>query len=394
MIKDKKMDSEKNIRIMFTATLLLFFLGWFFREYFFNYDVVLGVITLGIILLSFEIFETHIRVQHNIDNKVKDLEKLLIEKSNELIVVQRDMNKIATDGAGEYRKINDNFLESVKHSFMMKNDISFKLLSFKHDIEKEFKEIKESQQIMLERSNDIYAKNSKTLKVYWYKSNNFGDRLSSVIVEHFSGKKVEFAESSQAHKFLGVGSMLGSLKEGDVVWGTGLISEAKIKAPSGVKFLAVRGPLTRSLIDGNVPEIYGDPGILMPLIYNPKIEKTNMIGIMPHYADKEVWEGKVLPEEEKFIDIEGYWKKIIDELLSCESVHTSSLHGIIVCQAYGIPVVWEKYSDNIIGGEFKFQDYFLGSGQGRKKIGDKLLPLDNLAEKQKVLINALRNYYG
>jgi len=34
------------------------------------------------------------------------------------------------------------------------------------------------------------------------------------------------------------------------------------------------------------------------------------------------------------------------------------LHGIIVAHAYGIPAVWQRFSNKLFGDDIKFQDYF------------------------------------
>ena len=58
-------------------------------------------------------------------------------------------------------------------------------------------------------------------------------------------------------------------------------------------------------------------------------------------------------------------ENFIDELASCESIFSSSLHGVIVAQAYGIPAQWITVKDSPINDDqnFKFEDYFLGAGQ-------------------------------
>jgi len=217
-------------------------------------------------------------------------------------------------------------------------------------------------------------------------NNNVGDTLSKPILEHF-GIPVELCGRKETGKLLAVGSVMSALRRNDFVWGTGCIRNKKIVARPGVKFLAVRGPRTRALISNAVvPEVYGDPALLLPLIYNPKIEKKYKVGILPHYVDKKIAPVK---EGEHFIDIQTNWKNVIDEILSCEKIISSSLHGIIIAEAYGIPAVWSKYSDNIIGGEFKFQDYFLGTGRAEQKYFTDIEPIKNLAEIQENLIKAL-----
>lgn len=223
-------------------------------------------------------------------------------------------------------------------------------------------------------------------------NNNAGDTLSKPILEFF-GVDVKLVDRNEQGKLLAVGSVISALRKNDVVWGTGAMRDKKIVAPAGVRFLAVRGPKTRALISGaQVPEVYGDPAILLPLIYQPKVEKTHVVGYLPHYVDKQIVMTKyaVAPGISKIIDIQTPWQNVVKEVLSCEKIISSSLHGIIIAEAYGIPVVWEKYSDGIIGGDFKFQDYFLGTGRSEQKKGEVLPPLNNLFWLQTQLLNALK----
>ena len=236
------------------------------------------------------------------------------------------------------------------------------------------------------------------MKAYWHRSRNFGDTLTPVLVKAFLGEQAEFAPRTERGKLIGVGSVIVALRRRDVVWGTGSIRAGHpkcIKQPPRSKFLAVRGPLTRELIDGDGPEVYGDPGILLPLVYRPTVAITHKIGYMPHHVDREIFKKQhQLKKGEKFIDIMAGWENVVREILSCEEIVTSSLHGIICSEAYGLPVTWVKYSDGIIGGEFKFQDYFLGTGRRRHEYGERIEPMQNLKERQEVLITVLKKHYG
>lgn len=218
----------------------------------------------------------------------------------------------------------------------------------------------------------------------WYKGyRNVGDAVVEPLLNHF-GYQMEYVPNMTNGKFLGVGSIMSWLRDGDTVWGTGCIRDKEIERYN-VNFLAVRGPLTRDLIKGSeVPEIYGDPAILLPLLYNPKVEKKHNVGYLPHYVDKELVRNKV----DVFIDVEDDWQNIVRQIKSCRKIVTSSLHGIILAEAYGVPVEWVRYSNRILGGDFKFQDYFLGTERRRQTYGP-ILPPDNMTQMQGRLIGAL-----
>lgn len=51
----------------------------------------------------------------------------------------------------------------------------------------------------------------------------------------------------------------------------------------------------------------------------------------------------------------------IDDLNECEAVLSSSLHGIIIANAYGVPARYFRFKDQTLGGSAegkKFSDYF------------------------------------
>ncbi|WP_241147984.1 polysaccharide pyruvyl transferase family protein [Lacinutrix jangbogonensis] len=197
---------------------------------------------------------------------------------------------------------------------------------------------------------------------------NYGDLLGLYLVEKISDKKVVWANPSKfsiANFFnpiyVTIGSILTQVTTNCIVWGSGIISkDYKIKE---AKFLAVRGPQTRAhlLSQGfNVPEIYGDPALLLPRFYKPEIKKKYALGIVPHYKDFSFISEKFGNDDGVLIidlltnDIE----ETTNQFLQCEAIVSSSLHGIIVAHAYGIPAVWQKFSNDVFGDDIKYQDYF------------------------------------
>ncbi len=218
------------------------------------------------------------------------------------------------------------------------------------------------------------------IRLFWWseiqlagkKKENYGDLVGHYLVEKISGKKAvwthpkkrSFLDSFKTVYFT-AGSILTQISGKCVVWGSGIISkEYKIKK---AVFLAVRGPQTRKhlMAQGyDVPEIYGDPALLMPRFYNPERKIQYDLGIIPHYADyqivTELYEGQknVLIIDLMTNDVES----VTDQILQCKRIISSSLHGVIIAHAYQIPAVWVKFSENVFGDGIKYQDYFESVG--------------------------------
>lgn len=214
-----------------------------------------------------------------------------------------------------------------------------------------------------------------TIRLFWWNEKiiqgkskeNYGDVLGKFLVEKISGKKVVFAWPKKfsfldffSPIYVTIGSILANVNHKCIVWGSGIINkEIKIK---NAKFLAVRGPQTRKyLIDlgYEVPEVYGDPALLLPRYFYPKVDKKYQYGIVPHYNDYKVVEKWFENRSDIHLidmmtnDIES---KTI-EFLQCEKIISSSLHGVIIAHTYGIPAVWQKFSDKVFGDDIKYQDY-------------------------------------
>lgn len=215
----------------------------------------------------------------------------------------------------------------------------------------------------------------KKIALFWWseiylmnkKNENYGDLLGKYLVEKITHRTSFFKHTKKKHfldqkkVLVTIGSILANVNERCIVWGSGIISkEYNVK---NADFRAVRGPQTRAfLIEKGyvVPEIYGDPALLLPLYYKPKREKKFKLGVIPHYSDYELV--KEWYKDDDHINIINLMTLSIesttDEILKCEKIVSSSLHGIIVAHAYGIPAVWQKFSTNLFGDNIKFQDYF------------------------------------
>ncbi len=208
---------------------------------------------------------------------------------------------------------------------------------------------------------------------------NFGDDLNFFLFKHLSNNKPLFNYSSlislltkDKENILGIGSIIEShVNKDSIIWGSGaLYGEAGLKEKPK-KVLAVRGPLTRKYLRTQgveCPDVYGDPALLLPYLYKKDTYKHKYkVGVIPHYKDFDSSYLSNLRNDPnvKLIRLKGYKNllSVIDEICDCEFIVSSSLHGLIVADAYNIPNLWIKFSDNIEGGFFKYFDYFMSVGR-------------------------------
>ncbi len=249
-----------------------------------------------------------------------------------------------------------------------------------------------------------YFKN-EPIKLFWYKHDikpgNFGDELNPYIVEKISTNGVEYVNLlhlntnkwlqfkvllkaisnqeislQQAIKYfyynniqtpkvlLAIGSVLQYNKySNSIIWGTGIIDKKFSFANSD--FRAVRGRYTQARLRElgyKSPNAIGDPALLLPLIYTPKQSKKYRIGIIPHYIHYEAYRKRFAAESDVLvINVLQEVETVLDEITNCEYTLSTSLHGIIVSHAYGVPSLWIDFKlthKKLFGDNIKFFDYF------------------------------------
>lgn len=208
---------------------------------------------------------------------------------------------------------------------------------------------------------------------------NFGDDINMVIVSFLSKRHVVpynysiIARLLNRKKFMVIGSVITMNDlSNTIIWGSGVLSSKFSLCNLPVGVYAVRGPLSRDyLIERGIqcPEVYGDPALLLPEIYNPSPPKKYKIGIIAHYLDhrsevlKKILENN--SEDIVFLDVTNYgkWQNFIDTIKSCDCILSSSLHGLIVSDAYNVPNRWVEFDFKMDDSGFKFRDYFSSVGR-------------------------------
>lgn len=239
---------------------------------------------------------------------------------------------------------------------------------------------------------------------YWRNANgeeNLGDYLSNVICDYlisYWNLPHELPSTRYRHLYA-VGSIIGFSYQNAVVWGSGLLEPCKqylqVAQKARLDIRCVRGPKTRdALLSVGIkcPEKYGDPAILMPLIYRPKnCNKKYRVSVIRHYLDqKGVSEDANNPLVHSINILTTDYKGVIDEIVQSKRIISSSLHGIILSEAYGVPAILLSQRNL-----FKYEDYYYSTGRYNIRVAETIqegmkcdtMPLPNLREMQKSLIN-------
>ncbi len=211
---------------------------------------------------------------------------------------------------------------------------------------------------------------------WWTQAKNFGDLLSPWLVQKISGRMASYAEQYEQN-YTTIGSIIGHTTHNSIVWGTGAFGTEKLnngnlhryqRFDPNAKYLAVRGPLTRNLLETNgikCPRVFGDPALLVSKYHQVKTnQKTHEIGLVLRWSEKNKIKGP-LDKNIKLIYLDtDEIEKTIDDFNACKKIMTTSLHGLIIADAYEIPNAW-IFSETPKGLEFKYWDYLISTGKTR-----------------------------
>ena len=228
------------------------------------------------------------------------------------------------------------------------------------------------------------------IKLTFWNKPNFGDVLSPYLINKLSGKKIQYKSSYTSwehairnvlhyikcgqfskinsvtfpceHVLLSIGSILSYSGKNATVWGSGFM--AANEPFKGGNVLAVRGKYSNEKLKKMGYEgcnVYGDPALLVPIVYPASKTSQHKIGIIPHWKEvdffKKAYSDKYMIIDLRTTDVES----VINEIVSCQYILSTSLHGIIVSHAYGVPALWIEKGDIDTDG-IKFKDYFSSVG--------------------------------
>lgn len=226
----------------------------------------------------------------------------------------------------------------------------------------------------------------KKINIIYWNADNFGDVLNPVLIEELSGRPAQFKDITLSKKdrlgllakafFQGkprkchtilfpweksmtaIGSIISWAKKNSVVWGSGFMNEDE--RFQGGETRAVRGKFTDKKLKEDGFEgctVFGDPALLLPLWIEPQGEKKYPLSLIPHWSEVEYFKKKY-GDRYHIIDLRTRdVEKVVHQVMQSEAILSTSLHGLIVGHAYGVPSLWIKHGYIDTDG-FKFQDYF------------------------------------
>lgn len=242
---------------------------------------------------------------------------------------------------------------------------------------------------------------------------NYGDMLSPVVVSFMLQRRGLTLDSpAQGVKHLyAIGSILfwGTWQD-MTVWGSGFLKDPYPTRALRRRFRilhhlrhkvdvrCVRGPRTARVLRSlwiRCPAVYGDPALLLPRFYTPREQPARAYNLIGNHVNR-AW----ALEQENAVDIlTDDWRTTTDQICAARRNVSSSLHGIIVSEAYGIPAVLlrpEEENARPNTDLFKFDDYYHGTGRAQypvaRSVEEALAveppPLPNLAPLQEGLLRA------
>lgn len=227
---------------------------------------------------------------------------------------------------------------------------------------------------------NIYPIKKKTMSLIYFKTtSNFGDVLNLYVLQRIFNIPVKYG-TKRTGEILCIGSLADMLlkqknklympRKPLLVFGSGFISEHDYsryyeKINRKVNILALRGLKTKKRMEkaiscnlDNIP--LGDPGLLASLLIDTsQIKKKYEAGIICHFDDdNELTKNNIKLSNYKFIDIRKNPIQFLREILECKVIFSSAMHGLIAADSFGIPNQRLIFSDKLLGGDYKFDDYY------------------------------------
>src|SRR4051794_32177896 len=238
---------------------------------------------------------------------------------------------------------------------------------------------------------------------------NLGDALSPIIVSVMSGRGVQHRHfDDHGERMVAVGTIGHAQRNGIVhYWGTVVDDRAGASGryvrprDTDIRIHALRGPYSAQILarEGErPPEIFGDPVWFLPKLLSARnAEPKYELGVVVHISElveksaiasvkPELHRYEIPPSLQSSIRIINTYASPtpqalfgkIDEILSCRRIASTSFHGLVIAETFGIPCVWfapgsqggsvATVDDLTVRMDARVRDFYAGAGQRRLPI--------------------------
>ena len=202
------------------------------------------------------------------------------------------------------------------------------------------------------------------LGLSFLRKENAGDLLGPHLRHRILGQEgLDIRKIQRNNRLLSIGSVLHFARNGDTVWGTGVNGKVDptLHKFDHIKIKALRGPLTAQFLNSKnitTPNTYGDPGILTSRYWPRTNSQSGETIYIPHMRENI---DASISSRHKVVSPLMKLDLFIAEIQKASKVISTSLHGIIIAESYGIPAVLvENNSGETL---FKYNDYYQGTGR-------------------------------
>jgi hypothetical protein len=196
---------------------------------------------------------------------------------------------------------------------------------------------------------------------------NLGDSLSAVIVAALANRPIRHVNfCDRVTKLVAVGTIGDQIRNGTaIIWGTGVSIAARVLLKNALctsyDVRAMRGPISANEyreVGIQVPRVFGDPVWLLPSIIFKPVSKRYELGVIPHIGEVSGHHPDSPPHTEascyttdpadstSVIVINTWhqpnWEGLLDKvrlIRSCKRIVSHSFHGVVIAEAFGIPVL-------------------------------------------------------
>lgn len=232
----------------------------------------------------------------------------------------------------------------------------------------------------------LYPRAKVARAFWWTGEHNFGDLITPYLLRRAG--VAPLLKPARSADMVAVGSILEILPSNfaGAVWGSGKMHEHVITHLPDAHIAAVRGRLTRDLLGCPEDLPLGDPGLLVGA-GSVKTAPRGQIGVVAHFKHRgHPWFRHLLASNARVRDITVHAdpETVAAQIADCRAVITTSLHGLIVADAMGVPAVWGLPEPILDGGDFKFRDHesvVNRTGADRRVVVDETSDPVALAEK-------------